>query len=425
MAMVKEMKMKLLLGFAVVAGMLSASLGAGPAFGQAAGSLDPTFGTGGTSLTNISTSIIDAIELQSNSEILVLLGPTSGANELVRFSTTGALDTTFGTNGVASLASGIGLAIALQPNGQIVVMGIVSNSSGNFVGVERLNANGTEDTTFGTGGLALASLGTRAPLEGDAILVESNGDILVAVGLDPAGRRASGQVFFARFLSTGAPDNSFGTDGVVIANGAASLSALALLSNGDFLNTFGSTVVEFSANGTQLSSVSEASLVASSGSNNSVFSTDVFQPNGDFLYASDDFVGEESRGHNSSVLVQRFTEAGAADSTFADPSFHFVGAGGDDIEALVNGIAVAPNGDIVVVGQQTTFAQAGDTTVNGLARLTPSGALDTTFGSGGLVSNSIPSGSLGFNVTAVQSNGNIVVAGIANNDLFLSRYLGN
>jgi len=420
------MKMKLLFRLAVAALMVSASiLGAGSAFGQAAGSLDPTFGSGGTSLTNIDTLVIDAIELQSNGEILVLLQPTSGTNELARFTTAGSLDTTFGTNGVASLASGIGLAIALQSNGQIVVMGIVSNSSGNFVGVERLNANGTEDTTFGSSGVALASLGTRAPLEGDAILVEPNGDILVAVGLDPAGRRASGQVLFARFLSTGVLDNSFGNDGVVIANGATSISALALLSNGDFLNVFGSTAVEFSANGTQLSSVSAASLVASSGSNNSVFSTEVFQPNGDFLYASDDFVGEESRGHNSSVLVERFSEAGAADSTFADPSFHFVGAGGTDIEALVNGIAVAPNGDIVVVGEQETFAASGDTIVNGLARLTISGALDSTFGSGGLVSNSTPSGSGGFEVVAVQSNANIVVAGIANNELFLSRYLGN
>jgi len=399
-------------------------LGAGSAFGQA-GTLDKSFGSGGTAVTNIAAGVIDATELQSDGKILVLLEPPNAANELIRFTTTGALDTTFGTNGAASLATGIGVAMTLQANGQIVVMGIVSNSSGNFLGGERLNANGTEDITFGDNGVALQSLENRAPLEGDVILAEPNGDILAALGLDPTGRREPAQVFFARFLSTGVPDNSFGSSGVVIANGAASVTALALLSNGDFLDVFGSTVVEFSANGTQLSTVSAASVVASSGSNSSQFSTNVFQSNGDFLYASDDFVGEESRGHNCSVLVQRFTEAGVADSSFANPSFHFVGAGGPDIEALVNAITVAPNGDVVVAGQQTTFARSGDTTVNGLARLTPSGALDTTFGSGGLVSNSTPAGSAGFSNAAVQSNGNIVVAGIANGELFLSRYLGN
>jgi Domain of unknown function (DUF5122) beta-propeller len=65
-------------------------------------------------------------------------------------------------------------------------------------------------------------------------------------------------------------------------------------------------------------------------------------------------------------------------------------------------------------------------TLNGLARLTPSGALDTSFGSGGTVANSIPVGSEGFEVVAVQPDESIVVAGLtgSNSELFVSRYLG-
>jgi hypothetical protein len=79
----------------------------------------------------------------------------------------------------------------------------------------------------------------------------------------------------------------------------------------------------------------------------------VFQPDGDYLTAMAIFVGEESRGHHASSQVLRFTATGQADPIFADPDFHFQGSGGPDIEALVNALAVAPNGDIVVAGQQT------------------------------------------------------------------------
>ena len=57
--------------------------------------------------------------------------------------------------------------------------------------------------------------------------------------------------------------------------------------------------------------------------------------------------------------------------------------------------------------------------------MTPSGELDTTFGSGGTVANNDPPSVSGFSAVVVQPDGNIVVAGItSNSELFLSRYLG-
>ena len=63
---------------------------------------------------------------------------------------------------------------------------------------------------------------------------------------------------------------------------------------------------------------------------------------------------------------------------------------GSGIEAIVDGLVVQSNGDIVVVGYQITFSQSRTATVNGLARLTPSETLDTTFGSGETVVNTVP-----------------------------------
>jgi hypothetical protein len=125
--------------------------------------------------------------------------------------------------------------------------------------------------------------------------------------------------------------------------------------------------------------------------------------------------------------VLRFTETGAADASFANPAFHYSGTSGSGIEAVVNGLAVQSNGNIVVVGNQTTFAESGKTTVNDLARLTPNGNFDPTFGTGGTVVNSVPAGTDGLDGAVIQADGNIITVGTASNliELTLARYLGN
>jgi len=116
----------------------------------------------------------------------------------------------------------------------------------------------------------------------------------------------------------------------------------------------------------------------------------IFDPAGGYLFGGELFVGEESPGHNSSAEVLGFSQTGT--EAFSS-TFHFSGTGGSGIEALVNGLAVQPNGEIVAVGEQITFAQSGTVTVNGLARLSPAGILDPTFGSGGTVVNNLPASS--------------------------------
>jgi uncharacterized delta-60 repeat protein len=399
------------------------------AYAQGAGSLDTTFGSKGLVTVNFSSAgfvVPDAIALQSNGDILVLVQAGYTANEVLRFTTTGDLDTTFGTKGVATLPYTLSASMTLQSNGQILIAGVVSTSSGSNLGILRLNTNGTVDSTFGNDGLATASLGGRGTGVGEVVLVQTNGDIFLGAQLEPTGRNQPFQTMLARFSSNGKLDSTFGSGGISVATGSGGCTALAELSNGDYLVVNAQGVAEFSPNGTALTTITEASILASNGS--SLPSTpSVFQSNGDFLFGTELFVGEESRAHNSSAEVLRYTQNGTADSTFVDPTFHYIGAGGSGIEATVNALAVQSNGYIVVVGNQTTYAQSGDTTVNGLARLTPSGDLDTTFGSGGTVTNSVPSTTEELSGVVIQTNGNIVTIGIANNDtdLTLERYLGS
>ena len=391
------------------------------------GSLDPTFGRGGVVTTNFANSgfvVPDAIQLEGDGKILVLVQAGNLTNEVLRYTTTGALDMSFGSKGVAVLSPPIGGSMALQPNGEIVIAGVVTNPSthGPELGVERLNPDGSRDTAFGNAGLATASLGTRATGVGLVALVQPNGDILVGSQLEPVGRREPFQTVLARFNSAGALDGTFGNRGVSIASAVNGCTALALLSDGEILVVDAQAIAQFTAGGVVESTVTGGTIVASAGS-----STSIFEANGAYLFGTELFVGEESRGHNSSAEVLRFTDTGVADPTFADPTFHYIGIGGSGIEALVDGAAeVQSNGDIVVVGNQITFAQSGTTILNGLARLTSNGDLDPTFGNGGTVVNSVPAGTEGLDQVVIQpADDNIVVVGIANNttELTLSRYL--
>jgi len=160
--------MRFLLPGMLIIGQL---IGMETAYG-AAGSLDPAFGTGGVAITNLAVGLVNSIELQSTGEILVLVeGITS--NEVLRYTTEGALDTTFGNSGVAIT---IGGSMSIAANDQIVVAGIGTdrNNSQIALEVERLNANGSIDTTFGNNGLALADLGNRSPFN-SVVLTEPDG----------------------------------------------------------------------------------------------------------------------------------------------------------------------------------------------------------------------------------------------------------
>ena len=425
-----------MLGLAVAANSASAA-------GNTAGTLDPAFGHGGVTITSFTTATSSStgvnpysIALQSNGDILVLANVTITdvnigvitTTDMLRYTSKGELDKSFGSRGIAALPTSIGESdvLALQPNGQILVAGqLTSGADAGDFAVERLNSNGSADTSFGSDGLAIGPALDSAPF-GLVLLAETNGDILLGAGLFPTGRRQPSTTELVRFTSAGELDATFGTAGAANVIGPGGCTALAELSTGEIRVVNVNSIAQFTSTGALESGVTSGTIVASAGSQ-SPSTPSIFQPNGDFLFAGPSFVGEESRGHNASTEVLRFTSTGAANPTFANPSFHFEGSGGPGIEALPSGIAVGPNGDIVVAGVQITYAQSGQTNVNGLARLTPNGDLDPTFGSGGTVSNSIPASTGGYYQVVIQpADSKIVVIGLANNytELTLSRYLG-
>ena len=128
---------------------------------------------------------------------IVVAGNASGSAMMTvtRLSPNGSLDTMFDGDGVATIDFGSlddrANGAVLQPDGKIIVAG--STQADEDVAVGRLNANGSPDTTFGAAGKATVDFGSAT--FGFAVALQPNGRIVVA------GQRTTGNDFaVARLL---------------------------------------------------------------------------------------------------------------------------------------------------------------------------------------------------------------------------------
>jgi uncharacterized delta-60 repeat protein len=407
----KTMKKATLLS---ITGLLAVGLVVGVNFAQAqAGSLDPTFGTGGTVTTNfggVSVSPLTAIE-QSNGNIAVVTGLGNGIPgdedfALVLYTSNGAL---IGTTRAAFFNNGSNspIAVAVQSNGNIVVAGTASGTNQpNVFAIARFTPSGQLDTSFGGDGLVTTDISGTLPSV-TAVIVQPNGQIVVG-GASGSGRRhVPSNTVLVRYNSNGSLDTTFGTGGIVQEPTTVGAPlAMAQLSNGDYLAVTGNQltpetgeVVEFGSTGVLQSTVTPAPVVAASPSTPELVNPVIFQPNGDYIWA--ETVGNGFQ--RQAVEAFRFSETGVADPSFSSTKITFGGQKVNEPQA----IALQSNGQIVVGG------------MSGLARLNSNGHLDTTFGSGGSLAT--------FHVTglSIQTDGKIVAIGSSGTDLALARYFAN
>ncbi|MDB5295899.1 MAG: enzyme repeat protein, partial [Phycisphaerales bacterium] len=179
---------------------------------KATGALDNKFGGGGVATADLGGDDDAAYGVAVAADGSVVAGGTSnGSFAFARFTPAGALDTFFGDRGMALFAFGTGRnaigAVAVGADGKIVGVG----SAGAGATVVRLNADGSADAAFGTdGAVAVAGVAARDDL-GDAdrtlgAALLPSGKLLVANG-------AGGDFAVARLNADGSIDRAFGTGG--------------------------------------------------------------------------------------------------------------------------------------------------------------------------------------------------------------------
>jgi len=383
---------------------LVVSFAGGSAMAQA-GSLDPAFGNGGIVVTNFGPlgnffetndfSFSDAA-LAPNGDLVVAGSVTGLDNQqetavIVRYLPNGTLDNSFGSNGVVTLPapasfaspSSFVLSVTVQPNGKILTLfGATSNTGTQSETVLlRLNLNGEPDTTFGTDGQIFVAFPEQAPLSVSAniVLAQPDGKILVGgAGTPPFRSTAPTETILARYLSNGAPDTTFGHNGFSISISIAVPSALALLSGDGILagNSVGQ-VAQFSAAGSLVGTPTGGAVIATKNTGVSAF-----ESNGSYLIAGT--TGGPDGRRNIDARIVRFLDSGAVDQTFSSPAISF-GTNGPLVKSEPAGIAVDSNGKVTTGGIFITPANG----VFGLARVNPTGAVDTTFGSNGAVNTQV------------------------------------
>lgn len=343
------------------------------------GALDSGFGTGGKVTTSIgsSTDGAAALALQPDGKI-VAAGYSANASTvadfaLARYNANGSLDTAFDGDGRVTTdilgSDDEAAALALQPDGKIVVAGRTYTGTVDDFAVVRYNANGSIDTGFGGGGASETPIGAGSAYP-TAMALQPDGKIVVA-GYTLDGINEDFAV--VRYNANGSLDSSFGTNGEV---------------------TTGTDSVD-----------EEAHAVA-------------LQPDGKIVIA-----GLHAAGGAFDMAIVRYEADGSLDTGFGTGGEVDVSFGHADDEA--SGIALQPDGRIVVVGD----AFDGVETNFGVLRLAANGTLDSSFGSGGKAFGSFGKGGASPQGVVLQPDGRIVVAGFAYNgtnyDVALERFLGS
>src|SRR5262249_52386604 len=120
----------------------------------------------------------------------------------------GSLDRSFGGTGEVFGPGGFILDLAIQPGGKILAGGY---SGGNFA-LARYNADGSLDQTFGTRGLATTDIGRRSNDWLEAVGLQADGKI-VAAGSTRDPRSTTDELALVRYNADGTLDTSFGTGG--------------------------------------------------------------------------------------------------------------------------------------------------------------------------------------------------------------------
>lgn len=157
---------------------------------DAFGNLDPAFDLNGiaTYILNNGDDIGYSI-LKSPYDGKILIGGKIGSGStksdflVMAIDETGKLDTSFGNNGLNQINiknSDVGISLAVQANGRIVLGGTAGQGfATNDFAICRFNADGSIDSTFGTNGYTLSEISSFFS-EIDGVAIQQDGKIVAA-----------------------------------------------------------------------------------------------------------------------------------------------------------------------------------------------------------------------------------------------------
>lgn len=343
---------------------------------------------------------------------------------LTRFLNDGTPDPTFGTVTLPSGSNGRAFRLAFAPDSSVYVCGFADTLGYETFTLWRVMATGVLDANFGLNGRSSVRIGF-ADARARALAVQPDGKVVLA-GYESAGFGRDGVI--VRLLPDGTPDPDFSGDGVLVLTSfddLDQLDAVTLLDDGSIvaggyaeiedddrallvkLAPAGNLDGSFDGDGMLtplLSANSRIYAVASHGS-------DIVAA-GPLMFSSTSADLFLTRRQANGVMDTDFGSSGVAEIDVLDDDWM------DDMELL-------PDGRIVFTGYTGSTAPGGDIDFV-LGCYLPNGQPDLSFGTDGIViTETSPNYEGGFGVCA-QPDGKLVVAGfggvIGNSSLVVLRY---
>jgi uncharacterized delta-60 repeat protein len=293
---------------------------------------DSSFGTNGTSVITVggasNFTYPTAIGVQSDHKIIVAGMTEAGLSRQIflrRINTTdGSVDSSFNFAGgnlpaTANTSWNNLFSMTIDSADKIIVTGGTreSNTDDYDLFVARFNADGSADTTFDTDGYKIEALNASTEDIGQTVVVDGNKILVAGYVEQTVSSQVRKALAIVRFTSTGALDTTFDTDGkLIISEALTDIEAKKIL----------------------------------------------LQPNGRIVVVSYPFFLANSNTNNDrTVRVERFTTAGARDT-----SFNLAGTIPGRNEYDVSGVRETPE-SAVIIGSNTNakLIVVGQTNQNG------------------------------------------------------------
>ncbi|MGH9038582.1 MAG: hypothetical protein ACRD0O_22720, partial [Acidimicrobiia bacterium] len=319
--------------------------------------------------------------------------------------------------GVAALGSSAAYAVAVQPDGRIVVAGTTSSGASTAWALIRYLPDGRLDDGFGSGGLAVTDFDATTDDVASTLVLLPDGRIAAA------GRSGAGFAL-ARYLPDGQLDPSFGTSGLVttgqglVAGLAARLDPTGRIvlagQGGSPGGPYDLAVARYLPDGRLDPAFGDRGVVRNDlGPSGEWVSSLALQPDGGVVLAGTS---------GSSFALLRYLADGRPDPAFGTAGVVTAGPAIGSARAVISD----PAGRLVVAGERLVVDSQRQVAV---ARYDPTGTLDPAFAPGGLIgtdvlpgrhdgswaASALPSGALLVSGTSLDQNNSYPV-------VFLLRY---
>lgn len=406
------------------------------------GTLDNSFGTNGVDTFNVpdyfkgyEAAYINTIALQGDKillgggSIFSSSGITQGNAILMRFTSNGAVDSSFGTNGVvitnAITSTGISIdeikSIFIDGNSRIVVAGRTDDYQKNSFLVARYTPSGHPDVSFNTNGVKLIGVGTKDDQALDVAVYP--GGRIVVLGKTYTDNN-NYEIALVALKNNGAPDSAFGNKGIVkssVSAGPDIANRLIIQADKKILCTGNSNsnivALRYKQNGNPDSSfgTNGVSVINLPVAWAAIVNSMTLQPDGKIVVG-----GFAVKNSVTNFFVSRLTGNGGLDIGFANYGFSFNSVYNENDAAYA--MCVTPGGSILQGGK---FSRNG-ATLFGVLKYAVNGTLDKSFAKKGIKSLGIgTSRDVAFKMLRLPWDNSFLLCGTANGLWSLLKYQAN